>query len=384
MLEAALKQFRSCVLHFKTALRVKSASRGSAQTIKPSSALAAPPLDLSLSVQSLHSLHIAARRGSKQHVLTTKRKGKIMNSINTNSKSSQKTKGDAHQTACEKGDIYQTITDKIIAALEAGTAPWVKPWASLGAPRNAITGREYSGINTVLLAMTDYSSNQWLTFQQAKQAGGNVKKGEKGTTVVFFKPLTIKEKAEAQGDDKEKVIPLLRSFTVFNTQQIEGLPEKFTQAATQQINEFSDNAAAESLLAQASITHGSNRACFIPSLDEIHMPNKTDFKSVADYYAVALHELTHWTGHKSRLARDFSGRFGDAAYAFEELVAELGAAFLCATSGVDGQLQHDSYIASWLKVLKNDKKAIFTAAAAARRASEFLNQQEEDKEEKAA
>jgi antirestriction protein ArdC len=304
-----------------------------------------------------------------------------MNSINTNSQSSQNSKSDAHQTACEKGDIYQTITDKIIAALEAGTAPWVKPWASLGAPRNAITKREYSGINTVLLAMTEFSSNQWLTYNQARDAGGNVRKGEKGTTVVFFKPLTIKDKEQTE---KDKVIPLLRSFTVFNTQQIEGLPEKFTQAITPQISEFEDNEAAESMLAQAEIKYGSNRACFIPSLNVIHLPNKTEFKSIPDFYATALHELTHWTGHTSRLARDFSGRFGDASYAFEELVAELGAAFLCAHSGVDGQLQHGSYIASWLKVLKNDKKAIFTAAAAARRSSEFLTQQEEDQEEKAA
>ncbi|MDP1871704.1 MAG: zincin-like metallopeptidase domain-containing protein [Gallionella sp.] len=309
-----------------------------------------------------------------------------MNANHTNSKSSQTTKkADAHQTACEKSDIYQTITDKIIEALEAGSAPWVKPWASLGAPRNAITGREYSGINTVLLAMTEFSSNQWLTFQQARQAGGNVKKGEKGTTVVFFKPLTIKEKAEAQGDDKEKVIPLLRTFTVFNTQQIENLPEKFNQPIKPQLSEFEDNAAAETLLNQAKIQYGMNRACFIPSLDKIHLPNKTDFKSIPDFYAVALHELTHWSGHKNRLARDFSGRFGDAAYAFEELVAELGAAFLCASTGVDGQLQHDSYIASWLKVLKNDKKAIFTAAAAARKASEFLTaDQNEDCESAAA
>jgi antirestriction protein ArdC len=305
-----------------------------------------------------------------------------MNSINTNSQSSQNSKADAHQTACEKGDIYTTITNKIIEALEAGTAPWVKPWASLGAPRNAITKREYSGINTILLAMTTFSSNQWLTYNQARAAGGQVRKGEKGTTVVFFKPLTIKDKSE-QAED-EKVIPLLRSFTVFNTQQIEGLPESFIQTIKPQINEFADNETAEMLLVQANITHGSNRACFIPSRDEIHLPNKTEFKNVSDYYATALHELTHWTGHKSRLARDFSGRFGDGAYAFEELIAELGAAFLCASSGVDGQLQHDSYIASWLKVLKNDKKAIFTAAAAARKSTEFLTRQEEEQEQAAA
>jgi antirestriction protein ArdC len=315
--------------------------------------------------------------------LTTKRKGKIMNAINTNSQSSQKTKGDAHQTACEKGDIYQTITDKIIAALETGTAPWIKPWASLGAPRNAITGREYSGINTVLLAMTDCTSNQWLTFQQAKTAGGNVKKGEKGTTVVFFKPLTIKEKTDQQTED-EKVIPLLRTFTVFNTQQIEGLPEKFTPPIKPQISAFDENEAAETLLNQAQIQYGMNRACFIPSLDKIHLPNKSEFNSIPDFYATALHELTHWTGHKNRLARDFTGRFGDAAYAFEELIAELGAAFLCASTGINGQLQHDSYIASWLKVLKNDKKAIFTASAAARKANEFLTNQEENQEQTAA
>ena len=312
-----------------------------------------------------------------------------MSTKNTNSKSSQKTiKGDAHQTACEKSqvkDVYQQITDKIIIALESGVAPWVKPWASLGAPRNAITGREYSGINTVLLAMADFSSNAWLTYQQAATAGGQVRKGEKGTTVVFFKPISIKDKeTHTDGEADQKIIPLMKTFTVFNTQQIDGLPEKFTQIIQPQICEFTDNAAAENLLEIAEIQYGMNRACFIPSLDKIHLPNKTDFKSIPDFYATALHELTHWTGHKNRLARDFSGRFGDSAYAFEELIAELGAAFLCAQSGIDGQLQHSSYIASWLKVLKNDKKAIFTAAAAARRACDFLSPDEEAAAEQAA
>ncbi len=318
-----------------------------------------------------------------------------MIAINTNNQAVQQDQAtaDTHQRSFSKKtlksdtcvsretDIYSTITNRIIEALSAGTAPWVKPWATLGAPRNAITGREYSGINTILLAMSTFSSNQWLTFQQAKQAGGNVKKGEKGTTVVFFKPLTIKDKAEIEND---KVIPLLKTFTVFNTQQIEGLPEKFNVTTTAQINEFADNLAAESLLSQAGIIYGHQKACFVPSTDEIYLPLKTSFKSIPDFYATALHELTHWTGHKSRLNRDFSGRFGDSAYAFEELVAELGAAFLCAHTGVNGQLQHESYIASWLKVLKNDKKAIFTAAAAARKASEFLTVQDEQEEQEAA
>ena len=195
-----------------------------------------------------------------------------MNSTNTNQQSGQQNQStaDAHQTACVKSDIYTTITDKIIAALESGTAPWVKPWASLGAPRNAITGREYSGINTVLLAMTEFSSNQWLTYNQAAAAGGNVRKGEHGTTVVFFKPLTIKDKKEA--DSKDKIIPLLRSFTVFNTQQINNLPEKFSLAIKPQINDFEDNPDAEFLLSQAEIQYGSSRACFIPSLDKIQLP----------------------------------------------------------------------------------------------------------------
>jgi len=270
-------------------------------------------------------------------------------------------------------DVYQEITDQIISALEAGTAPWVKPWASCGSPRNAITGRKYSGINTILLAMTPYASSLWLTFKQAKDVGGNVRKGEHGTRIVFFKPFKVKDvNASSDGDSVEKTIPLLRTFTVFNASQLENLPEKYSVQVEPVLDQFADNAEAERLLAQASIEHGSNSACFIPSIDKVHLPDKLMFKSIPDYYATALHELTHWTGHKTRLARDFSGRFGDGAYAFEELIAELGAAFSCAHCGIDGQLQHASYIASWIKVLKGDKKAIFTASSAARKATEYL------------
>lgn len=298
----------------------------------------------------------------------------------------------ANQTACGselhnsmggkqmKKDVYQEITDKIIAALEKGIAPWVKPWASCGAPRNAVTGREYSGINLLLLAMSPYASPLWLTYNQAKASGGQVRKGEHGTQVVLFKPFTVTDKNDAQS--KEKTIPLLRSFMVFNVEQIDGLAEKYTQANRPHLDSFADNEQAEALLAKARIEYGKSMACFIPAADVIYMPNKTSFKSVPEFYATGLHELTHWVGHKSRLARDFSGRFGDAAYAFEELIAELGAAFLCAHSNIDGQLQHESYIGNWLKVLKNDKRAIFTASAAARKATEFLVGVQ-DKEEEA-
>ncbi len=278
-------------------------------------------------------------------------------------------------------DIYQEITDQIISALELGTAPWVKPWSSCGAPRNAVSGREYSGINTILLAMSPYGSPLWVTYKQAEAVGGHVRKGEHGTTVVFFKSLKLSDVNNTES--REKFIPLLRSFTVFNVQQIDGLPEKYTLASKPQLDNFADNAHAEMYLGKAIIEHGKGKACFIPSADVIYMPNKIDFKSVSDYYATGLHELTHWTGHRSRLARDFNGRFGDAAYAFEELVAELGAAFLCAHCSIDGQLQHASYIQSWLKVLRGDKRAIFTAAAAARKASEFLTGKQEDEQQAA-
>ena len=285
-------------------------------------------------------------------------------------------------------DIYQTITNRIIESLENGVAPWVKPWASCGTPRNAVTGREYSGINMILLAMSPFANPLWLTYNQARAVNATVRKGEHGTQVVFFKPFKITDKNDAESTapqgDNEKTIPLLRTYTVFNAQQIDNLPEKYTQAIKPQLDSFADNEQAEVLLAKATIEYGKPRACFIPSLDRIHLPNKVEFRSIADFYATALHELVHFSGHTSRLARDFKGRFGDSSYAFEELIAELGAAFLCAHCSINGQLQHASYIGNWLKVLKNDKRAIFTASAAARKATVFLVGEQEQEEEQAA
>jgi antirestriction protein ArdC len=264
-------------------------------------------------------------------------------------------------------DKYQEITDQIVAALETGLTPWVKPWASVGSPHNAVSGNVYQGINHILLSFAPYSSNGWLTYKQAQEVGGQVRKGEKGTQVILYKPLAIKDKATGE----DKTIPMLKTFTVFNTQQIDGLPDKFLPKVLEAGQSFEDNERAGILMSQARVIHGGGRACFIPSKDEIHLPNKGEFKSAADYHATALHELTHWTGHKSRLDRTFGARFGDNAYAFEELVAELGAAFLCSDCGIDGKLQHESYIASWIKVLKGDKRAIFTASSAARKAADY-------------
>lgn len=278
--------------------------------------------------------------------------------------------------------IYDTVTNKIIEAIEAGVMPWVKPWShpKCGLPRNAITGREYSGINTLILSMSSYQQNTWLTYNQAREAGGQVRKGEHGAQVVFYKSLTVKDKegATSTGEIKEKSIPMLRIFTVFNTEQIDNLPLKLTapagETSSAPLSAGDINDLAESLISntKADITYNGNRACYIPSQDKIILPPQYSYKEKAAYYSTALHELTHWTGHKDRLARNFEGRYGDASYAFEELIAEIGSAFLCASCKVDGILQHAEYIASWLKVLRSDNKAIFAASAAARRAAVYV------------
>jgi antirestriction protein ArdC len=275
-------------------------------------------------------------------------------------------------------DVYQVVTDSIVAAIEAGgLPPWVRPWGTTGTngapagalPYNGATGREYNGINVVILwaaAMhKGYNDPRWLTFKQAKDLGGNVKKGEKSTLITFWS--TIERQNEETG--KTERIPFVRGYYVFNWEQCEGIGAGAEPAAPA----VSFETAAQILRAsRARITHGGDVAGYIPSADRIVLPDIGAFLSVPAYYATALHELTHWTGHGSRLDRDLSGRFGSDSYAMEELVAELGAAFLCARAGVDGQLQHAEYIAHWLRVLKADKKAIFTAAARARDAAAWL------------
>lgn len=264
-------------------------------------------------------------------------------------------------------DAYQTITDSILKSLEEGVPAWVRPWSSLSAPHNAISHKNYSGINRLILGMSNHKKTGWLTYNQAKGAGGQVRKGEKSTTVILFKQI----KVEKQGDDK--MIPLMRAFNVFNVEQIDNLQLK---DANKPILEFSGNTLADKLLSKAIIEHGGSEACFIPSLDRINIPIKSDFKTESDYYATALHELTHWTGHASRLDRVKGNKFGDESYAFEELVAELGASFLCSDCSIDGKLQHENYIASWIKVLKSDKKAIFNASSQARKSCEYLTEGE--------
>ena len=269
-------------------------------------------------------------------------------------------------------NIAQTITDNIIKQLEAGVAPWIKPWHSHGidAPYNPITKRYYNGINFVQLSMMPGSTHNWVTYKQAQSVGAQVRKGSVGVPVIYFSPLEIKDRVT----DEIKKIPMLKHYTVFNLDQVDGL--ELPAPAERTMNESIASCEEFIKTQRAIIKHGGNRAFYVPSADYIQLPELDQFKSSADYYATVLHELSHWTGHESRLHRDFSGRFGNEAYAFEELVAELGSAMLCAHLKIDGQLQHASYIDSWLKVLKDDPKNILKASALAQKILSFTTKEE--------
>jgi len=279
-------------------------------------------------------------------------------------------------------DLYQQVTQRVITALERGVAPWVRPWSveSDPVPLNAATHRPYRGVNFVTLQIESqlkgYQHNRWMTYQQALKLGAQVQRGEHGITVVFWQLRKVASRVENEpwpdeGALSERVIPLLRAYTVFNVAQIEGLPTIPADApeSTWQAVERAEDVLTE---AGADIRHGGSVACFRPKDDVIQLPARPCFPSAPDYYATALHELIHWTGHSKRLSRDLSGRFGDAAYAMEELVAELGSAFLCARCRIDGRLQHESYIDHWLNVLRQDKRAIFVAATKAQNAADYL------------
>lgn len=283
-------------------------------------------------------------------------------------------------------DIYQTITDKIITELEAGTAPWVRPWSGEvdPFPRNALSQRPYRGINNVLLGMEansrGYTSNQWLTFRQAHQLGAHVRKGERASTIIYYEARMVeKEDADtvADGDETEKrFMPLLKVFSVFNVNQVDGLPESYAELAAVE-SDWDACATAEQIIdgSGAEIRHQGFKAFYSPPNDLIYLPAKASFADASSYYSTALHELCHWTGSTSRLGRKLGRRFGESAYAMEELIAELGAAFLSAHCRLDGQLQHASYIASWLEVLQRDKRAVFVAAAQAQKAADYLLEQ---------
>ena len=264
-------------------------------------------------------------------------------------------------------DIFKQVTDQIVANLEHADN-WRKPWGNIAtgdAPHNAVTGHIYTGFNWLLLSTSEYASPQWLTYKQAKAKGGNVRKGERGTQITYFKMM---RKEDKQGN--ESVFPMLKVYTVFNIEQtknVTGIKEPVIPT----VPEGGANAIADAL--GVDLQYGGDRACFIPQYDIVKMPVAESFKDRANHDATLLHELTHWTGHKSRLGRLKALSKGDTGYAFEELIAELGSAMLGSILGLpyDG-LQHDSYIASWLKVLKSDPKHIYTASKHAKKAVEYI------------
>ena len=282
-------------------------------------------------------------------------------------------------------DIYQIVTDKIIMELEKGTAPWRKSWKggkSLN-PTNFISKKSYRGINWLILNMSYYSCPFWLTYKQASELGGNVKKGEKGTQVVFWNFTDSKEKKNKNGDPLK--VAFARYYTVFNVEQCEGL--NYTPENVEIVNENEKIEAAEEIInnwkGKPEVSFGSNSACYIPCVDKVKMPDKNSFDTSDNFYSVFFHELIHSTGHVSRLNRlTENAAFGSQSYAKEELIAELGAAFLGATANLENTLEQSaSYIQGWLKALKDDRKLILQAAGKAQAATDYILNEPTDLEE---
>ena len=271
-----------------------------------------------------------------------------------------------------KKDVYQDITNKLIAKIEeGGFAAWRKSWQGMTSLPTRSTGEHYKGINLFILGMAGRKNPNWFTYNQAKQLKAQVKKGEKGTTIVFYKPLKITDKIS----EKEKTIPMLKTHTVFNAEQIDGLAEKWFP--TFDAKHFEPRIAeAETFLdnSGARISHGGAKAFYRPSTDQIVLPEYDQFNNAVSYYGTALHELIHWTGSEKRCDRNLKNSFGTKDYAREELVAEIGATFICATLNLEQEIREDhvAYLSVWLEVLKGDKKAIFKAASLAQKAIDHL------------
>jgi antirestriction protein ArdC len=276
--------------------------------------------------------------------------------------------------------LYAEVSARIVAELELGAAPWVKPWsatAGMNTPCNAVTNRPYSGCNVVLLWMAraaGYRVPRYLTYKQALELGGHVRKGERGTKVYFVKQLHVRDK-DSDDESATRVVPMLREYTVFNVDQCDNLPARvMTVGDIKPRNRDERDATIDEFLAcsGANIREGSGEAYYRPSDDFISLPRFQDFKSAAHFYGTAFHELAHWTGHEARLNRNLRLRFGDRAYAAEELVAELCAAFLCAEFSIDGDMRHAGYIQSWIGLLTHDCRAFFAACGRAQAAADYL------------
>jgi antirestriction protein ArdC len=275
-------------------------------------------------------------------------------------------------------DLYANVTARILTELENGTAPWVKPWSATpgqNVPLNAKTGNPYQGVNVVLLWMAThgrFARPNFVTFKQALDMGGHVRKGETSCATIC-KVLQGIAKPKNEGDEP-RAFTSLKFYAVFNVEQCEGLPEITSEPVKSRHTEERD-ATIEEFIAATGANYsetGGDKAFYSPAFDCVKMPTFDSFKSAASYYGTAFHELGHWTGAKGRCAREFGKRFGDRAYAAEELVAELTSAFLCAEFNLDGELRHAGYIKNWAELLKDDARAFFTAASAAQKAADYL------------
>jgi len=286
-----------------------------------------------------------------------------------------------------KQDIYSRVTAQIIADLEEGARPWIKPWNAEHTAGNITrplrhNGLPYSGINILMLwtaaVASGYAAPIWMTFRQALELGAHVRKGEKGSLVVYANTITRKDTDDATGDATERAIHFMKGYTVFNVEQIEGLPTHYYARPEPRFTPVQRIEHAERFFAslKADIRNGGTQAYYAQEPDYIRMPSFEAFMDAGSYYATLAHEVTHWTKHPSRLDREFGRKkWGDEGYAEEELVAELGAAFLCADLELTLQPREDhaAYIAQWLTVLQNDKRAIFRAAAHAQRAADYIH-----------
>jgi antirestriction protein ArdC len=284
----------------------------------------------------------------------------------------------------QRHDVYEAITDRVIAAIEEGAGQWQMPWHRSGVsrPLNAHTKKAYRGVNVLALWVAadaeGYGTGFWASYKQWQELKAQVRKGERASLIVFWKELEREVEDEETGERERKKTLFARASWVFNADQVDG----WTPPSPPERNlvEVLDHAEAFTAATRADIRHGGDRAYYRRTDDYVQMPDRERFTGSATstpteaYYATLLHQLTHWTGGESRLDRELSSRFGTEAYAVEELVAELGAAFLCADLSITNtpRPDHAAYIANWLEVLKRDKRAIFTAARKAAQAFDYL------------
>ena len=274
-----------------------------------------------------------------------------------------------------KKTVYEIITEQIINSLEQDRIPWRKPWSDFGSPKNLLTGKEYSGINFFLLSLSGWQNPYFLTYKQAKKLGGNIKKGEKQNAICWYSPIVKKDKSTGE----EKSFKCLRYYGVFNVEQTENIPlDKIPDL--KKPDNFSPIEQAENIILgyqkKPEIVYSNQGAFYSPSKDLVNLPEKNTYDKPESFYATAFHELTHSTGHKKRLDREGitnSDGFGNHLYSKEELIAEMGSAFLCSKSGIDNTLENSkSYIQNWLRVLRGNSKMVIEASTKAKQASEHI------------